>query len=95
MKLCCGLPLVRPRAKALGDRRLQLSRDFRHFPELDEVEIIQQPDPHDAKHQMEESEHSLDEGGVHPPGVLHVTAHHHKRDDRAQDHRIAEVGQES
>jgi hypothetical protein len=79
----------------LGHGRLQLGRDLRHFPKLDEVEIVQQADPHDAEHQVHEAQHRLNEGRVDPASVMHVTAHHNQRDDRAQDHRIPQVGQES
>ena len=47
-------------------RRLQLGGDLRHFPDLDEVEVVEQPDPRDA----EEHVQPLQDGGrIHLPDV--------------------------
>jgi hypothetical protein len=69
--------------------------DIRHFPDLDEVEIIQQPDPQDAEEHVQPAQQGLTEQVTVAAAMLEIDKHHHQGQHGADDHGVAEVGQQS
>ena len=66
-----------------------------HFPNLDEVEVVQQPDPQDAEEGVQPTENALPEDPVGHAVMAHIACDHDDRENEAHDHGVAEVGQKS
>jgi hypothetical protein len=78
-----------------GYRRFQLRRDIRHFPDLDEVEVVEQADPEDAEEDVSPAKHRDPEDHVGAAVDAPERDYHDDRQEHADDHRVPEVEQNS